>query len=318
MHNSDANYDMNNLAPGGGLKSLFIKAVRYVSLPLELFIRRDFGERHLSLSAFLIGGLWLGLFALGSGLISYAAESLPFKWQGKVAAELGGFSLGMGVIFLLYLILGFLHHSRINWRTAAGLDKHSYEWGKTWLADTVGYAIMKLVNPLHILWMRGINRFQKREDRAQFPKNYPGLTDHYEFTEKYLEPIGVIAIAVFMLFSGSIMVALWLYFSAFFLTVSTFYRYFQLREKQLDIINGQLAANALNDFAQGRKNNQVRITGSQQRTLRSMGEAVARQPELVAAYVESDDPRQKVSSMLSPKLQAMQEQNRQRHLEEAS
>lgn len=130
-----------------GLMQLVIVILGWLSVGLEVFIRRDFGERYLSWIRLYLAYSLMGALLLGSGLI----EALFADSTGETESKTSYF----WVVFLLFVLLSFLHRLRITWRNKKDIQWHTMSFGVSWLARLLPFlddwALYRYVEPF--LWL---------------------------------------------------------------------------------------------------------------------------------------------------------------------
>ena len=303
----------------GGIIDFIMLMLQWFVITVEVFLRRDFGERYLSKLNYVFGAVFLGVVALGTGLISTVLGRFG-SWRGETSGAFEGFSRAMLIYWLLYLLAGGLHLLRIKWREAAGVPLHSLEWGSSWLAYipigkrtiSIGGWVTALLNAILAPLMRAIGRTQKAAEQKKLPDDYVPLNDVNAVTERLIEPFVTMVLAfVLGAASGSLTLAIWLYFSAFALLITSSYRYYQFRDQILDIRDQMIESTSVKGIMQNdrMRPGRMRITGGAKATLKQMADELQEHPEEARQIMRDDSVITRALAAINPELQNLQQSN---------
>jgi hypothetical protein len=219
------------------------------AISVEVFLRRDFGERYFTRTKFVLGLIMLMAFNLGSNLTSrmpsfsdYAID--PETGQYVLKATQTSFNLSAWLTYILllaYIILGSYHTFRIWWRNGTGRPLHSRDHGLTWL-EPLGALTLAIPNFFIGLVMRVYALTLPEHERPWLLNALPFLRDARGFAEKAVEPLVLILLGVLFSNLGAPSVATWLFFSALALVLFTTIRHEIQRNQMLDMRDQQIEA----------------------------------------------------------------------------
>ena len=115
------------MIPGLGLMNYVL---RLLTVPIEVFLRRDFGERHFTRINFIGGLIILIIWNLISGLFGMLAGGFSIT---NMLFNRGGADTAswMGGIIYLYVFVGILHFLTIWWKDITGKPVHSFSAGRS-------------------------------------------------------------------------------------------------------------------------------------------------------------------------------------------
>jgi len=219
------------------------------AVSVEVFLRRDFGERYFTRTKFLTGLLILLAFKFGSSfaprtpsLEDYVVD--PETGQFVLKATESSFNLNGALTYfflLAYIILGSYHTFRIWWRNGTGRPLHSRDHGLTWL-EKLGALTLAIPNFLIGLVMQVYALTLPEHERPWLMNALPFLRDARGFAERVIEPLTLILLAVLCSNLGAPSVATWLFFSTAALVLFTTIRHEQYRSQMLDMQDRQIEA----------------------------------------------------------------------------
>lgn len=219
------------------------------AISVEVFLRRDFGERYFTRTKFVLGLIMLAAFNLGSNLTSrmpsfndYTIDPETGQYVLKATQTSFNLSAWLTYIFLLaYIILGSYHTFRIWWRNGTGRPLHSRDHGLTWL-EPLGALTLAIPNFFIGLVMRVYALTLPEHERPWLMNALPFLRDARGFAEKVVEPLVVLILGILFSRLGATAVASWLYFSTLALVLFTTIRHEQFRNRALDLQDQQIEA----------------------------------------------------------------------------
>jgi hypothetical protein len=135
------------------------------SVPIETFLRRDFGERYYTKANFIAGFIVLILFNTITSLIGSLLGLLnPLSWFSHGDSAPASW---MGGILKWYFLFGMAHFLTIWVRDILGKSRHSYDSGTGWFRF-IGKAIYWVMNKACNLLIRFVADFALRNTK----KNY--------------------------------------------------------------------------------------------------------------------------------------------------
>lgn len=203
-----------------------------LTVPIEVLLRRNMGERYFTQANF-VGGLILLLLIQ---FVAYLFALLsPLNIIGMMFGN-GGAAAGswMGSITKWYFVLGMLHFIVIWWRNVIGTPVHTFSAGKSWLRP-IGKVIMFVLNLFLDNIVRLIFAMNRKLDKRRLEFALPVLSDVDVFTEKWVEPAFVFLVGFLAAAAGQFTVFCWLTSSAMALNMYTGLRHQQERGYWLNI-----------------------------------------------------------------------------------
>lgn len=267
--------------PGYGMATYLLGIL---SVPIETFLRRDFGERFYSRSSFIAGLVILILFSVITSLFGMLAGMFnPFSWfgggDGKETVS------WMGSIIKWYFLIGIAHFVTIWIRDVIGKPRHSYNSGTSWLL-VVGKLIIRIMNFFAGLVVRLIARILPKQYREKVLATLPVFRNVTVFTERFVEPFVVLVLALYASTCGQTAVAMWLAMSFGALNLSTGTRHQAERAYLLDIVDQMIEAKAWQEMLEGKPTQQAeRLKSQVQATISE----VEKSPE-VFEVIEKESP----------------------------
>lgn len=223
-------------------------ALSAFAISVEVFLRRDFGERYFTRTKFVLGLVVLLVFNFGSNfsrrgprLDDYTIDPETGEYVLKTFNINTSFTY---FVLLAYIILGSYHTFRIWWRNGTGRPLHSRDHGLTWL-ETAGALTLAIPNFFIGLVMRVYALTLPEYERPWLMNALPFLRDARGFAEKILEPLALILLSVLLAKLGASSVATWLSFSTLALLLFTTIRHEQFRSQVLDMQDRQIEARDL-------------------------------------------------------------------------
>lgn len=272
-----------SMIPGYGLATYFLGIL---SVPIETFLRRDFGERYYSRASFIAGLVILVLFYFITSLIGGLVGLVnPMNWIGGGGSGEAQPANWMWGIIKWYFLIGIAHFVTIWVRDVIGRPKHSYDSGTSWLR-IVGKLVIRMMNFFVGLGVRLIARFLPEQYRQKLLDTLPVFRNVNVFTERFVEPFCVLVLALYASGSGQTSVAMWLAMSFGALNLSTGNRHQAERSYILDIRDQMLDAKAWQEVMEGKPTQRAERL---QRTVNATISEVERTPE-VLEVIEKETP----------------------------
>jgi len=189
----------------------------WFTVPFEVYFRKDFGERWLTVINFYAGLLVLSIFnVIQMATMTYSQVTTnyyeqpvqPDKWDSfkHFLAE-----RNMLWFMLLYILIGSYHFFRMWWRNRTNTALHSFEDG-TSRFEFLAIWPMKLINIVAIPVIRVYMLLLPKEERERNRETEipPLLDDVTAFTNSLFEPFIILVLACF--FHG--IAQIWLLISA--------------------------------------------------------------------------------------------------------
>lgn len=223
--------------------NILVTILSWFVITVEVFLRRDFGERYFTRIKFIMG--FVVLFVLNA--MSKIGSIMPGSMAGRrpiFDPERGwvdpppesSFSLGnsaMYIILLLYILISGYHTFRIWWRNGTGRPLHSRDHGLTWL-EPIGVLLLAIPNFIIGLFVRLYAFALPKNERAWLSNALPFLRDARTFAERYLEPITILLLGVLFSYLEVSVAARWLNVCSFALFLFTTIRHEMERNQALD------------------------------------------------------------------------------------
>ncbi|CCH57689.1 hypothetical protein BN8_p06898 (plasmid) [Fibrisoma limi BUZ 3] len=235
------------IVPGLGLMNFILG---WISVPIETFLRRDFGERYYTRSNFVAGLIVLWAWSMLGSLLSFVG-SLPLissvVHHGEAAAESVSW---LGSIIKWYMIIGLVHFVWIWVKDVMNKPEYSFSAGRSWLTP-IGRLLIGFMN----LFLNGILRLVAQlvpKHREQILAMQPVLRDVDTFTERFIEPTFVFVVALFCAAAGQTGIFWWLIFSIMALNLHTGQRHQADRSYILDIRDQMIMGRMMREATEGR------------------------------------------------------------------
>lgn len=286
------------MIPGLGLMNYILGLL---TVPIEVFLRRDFGERHYTRMNF-IGGLIIlilwnvvgGMFGMLTG--GFGITNFLFNRSGSDTSS------WMGGIIYLYVFVGILHFLTIWWKDITGKPVHSFSAGRSWLRP-LGWVTMWIMN----LVLDNVVRLGfviSRADKSRLPMYLPVLQDVNNFTERFIEPLFVLYLANKCFAAGQGTVGWWLIFSVMALNMYTGLRHQAERSNFLDYRDQAIEARGY-----GQMGTSDRASDASDRLVRRTAREVERNPDILPIIERENPTLASALEKLSPKLKAIAEKD---------
>jgi hypothetical protein len=224
----------------------------WFTIPVEVLLRRDFGQRWFTTLNFYAGLFLLLLFATlqyitaafwgwVQNTIAHIATAFNPLYVAPASSPDDAPDSSMVLFLIAYILIGSYHLYKIWWRNRTNTALHSFDDGTSRLERPAGY-LMKLVNVLAIPGVFLYSRLLPKRQRKGLavPKL---INDRAAFANTVVEPLVVFLSAGF-LFHG--MASVWLFISAPALAIHARWRETARLNKILDfrdsVIEAQIMA----------------------------------------------------------------------------
>ena len=223
----------------------------WFTVPVEVFLRRDFGQRWFTPVNYYAGLFLLLILAVIQYLIIVVVDFFrtlindivssinPFYEGEQYEVEDGLLDHSMLLILLLYLLMGGYHLFQIWWRNRHNVALHSFSDGTSRLEPLAGF-LMKLINPAAAPLLNICAFLLPKKQRSEAPM--PELINNRTaFANTVVEPL----LLFFLATKASGMVSLWLFISAVALAIHASWRETAKLNKVLDFRDSILDAQAM-------------------------------------------------------------------------
>jgi hypothetical protein len=277
--------------------------LQWLVIPVEVFLKRDFGQRWFTTVNFYVGflvlfwfnvtqqaGSMFGSFLGGSRSRQPTRSPFGFYEEGAEAAPAepslwDKFLENSMLWFLLaYLLLSAYHFFKIWWRNRTNTPLHSFDDGKSRLEPFAGGA-MTLINaiatPVIGLFIRLLPERDRAAGRGTMP---PLLNDESVFANTVLEPLLLFILG--LLLSGT--ASTWLLVSAFALGIFASWNESKKLDRLLDVRDNIIEGADMREAMKGGDTPQ-RMNSAQKEIVQQIAQKVETAPE-VAAQVKADFP----------------------------
>lgn len=282
------------MIPGLGLMNYLLGLF---TVPIECFLRRNFGERYFTRMNFLGGLGVLVAFNIFSHLMGGVLNMFSSKGDKT--------SSWMGTVIFVYVLLGIGHFLRIWWNDIVmGEPEHSYSSGRSWLRP-IGRAVMFLLNLVLNNLVRLIFKITPKADEDRLPSVLPVLRDVDTFTERFIEPTVIFYLAIRSFGAGQTAIGWWLIFSVMALNLYTGLRHEAERGTFLDYRDQMIDARFYRLFLAGEPTQAI---GSKERMVRETAREVEKNPDVLPIIEVQNPSLARAIERISPKLKAIAEQ----------
>lgn len=221
----------------------------WFTIPAEVFMRKDFGERWFTKMNFFAGGMLILIIALIrylAGVAQYWISQVGAVWNPFYSEQVTSDVMYKGATdtvagFWLYFIIGCYHLFKIWWRSRTKRDLHSYDDG-TSLLEPVGGVIMYIVNGLTspFIWLY-MQRRPVEERQGDLPKL---INDKTAFTNTVIDPL--LLVVVCQRFPP--IEKIWMYITAFAVAIHASRKEAAKKSKILDFKDSQIEARMMSEL----------------------------------------------------------------------
>lgn len=240
----------------------------WFAVTLEVFLRRDFGERYFTRLNFFAGFIVLSGFNMAQSLIGgFWREGGVATWKESV----------MWFVLLAYIALSIYHLFTIWWRDRIGKPLHSLDSGKSWLEPLAGMllaAVNSMLTPIFKVLAKTLPSHQQQG----VLKVLPVLRDKRSFAENVLEPVACVVVLFLVFISKLAIPTFWLLYAIPALILYTSFRHQAERNSFLDIQDSIIEADQLKTALQGNSET-FRLTESVKDSLKQLATQIENKPE---------------------------------------
>lgn len=264
--------------------------LQWFTVPIEVLLRRDFGERWLTGINFFIGLVVLFWYNLmqqaGSSFlagVTWMLNRQSYDQEPTFFQRLMGNS--MFYILLLYLGLGAYHFFKMWWRNRTNTPLHSFDDGISRL-EPLAAGVMDLVNaiskPVIRLFINLLPQKEKDKNKGEIPPLYNNVT---AFTDTFFEPLFLFLLAIVMAVLGGGTMAIWLFLSSIAVFIFASWKHTARLNKLLDMRDNMIDSTEWQSVMKGEVSG--RITPAQKEIVEQIVEKVKEAP--AAAQKVKDD-----------------------------
>jgi hypothetical protein len=229
----------------------------WFTIPVEVLLRRDFGQRWFTVVNFYARLLLLLIFSLvqyflhaiwdmmQDFFIGIAKAINPYYKEPEQTLADSVMNKSMRFFLYLYIVLGIYHLFKIWWRSRTHAALHSFDDGTSRLEPVAKHVIKpinKAIAPALALCMRLLPKQQR------IVKTAPQLiTDPRAFTNTVLEPLLLLILAIWL--EG--IARLWLFISAIALAIHAHWKETARLNKMLDFRDSIIEAKVMAELKEG-------------------------------------------------------------------
>jgi hypothetical protein len=221
------------------IKVIFYSVLGWFTITIEAFLRYDFGERYYTKGNFFVG---------------YSLLTWVTFFGGLFAAYSGSFSGWITFLWIGYIGLSIFHFWKIWVNNQIGTPQHSIYGGYSRL-EPLGRILMKVLNPMLAGVARILGNLTLKKEKANLLdkslKYVPVIRDSDAFTKKWVEPVTVFLLAVFVMSIGQVLLGMWLYVCSIALLVHTHIGYDNTRDQELNMSDSIINVAFAKDDKQG-------------------------------------------------------------------
>ncbi|RKR84197.1 hypothetical protein BDD43_4424 [Mucilaginibacter gracilis] len=275
----------------------------WFTIPMEVFLRKDFGQRWFTAINF-----YAGLFLIG--VVSALQWIIYSVWPGlegrlfmlmnighafdaySDSESVAGTKAGDMLLFVIaYLLIGSYHLFKIKWRNQAGIPLHSFDDGTShleWPAELLARALNVLALPILSTYFALVPKAQRKD--KPFPKL---ITNKAAFTSTFVEP----TVVFFFAFISTSVESLWLFISGFALIIHAHWKEMARKNKMLDFQDSRVEAELMRELRQGIANKGVtdkKLTENPQKAPQPVPQPEVKYPKLSAIIEEMNRQREHV------------------------
>lgn len=289
------------------LLNLVTIVLGWFTITVEVFLRRDFGERYFNrskvMSGFFLLAFWTVLSKIGS---FFQRQSFSFPGM-EPEPKTSSFSLGFFVTVLILLLYGFAcgyHWFTIWWRNGANRPLHSWDAGKSWLIP-VGEIFMVLANMIVAVFFRLYAFSLPSDERTRLRQSPPpAVSDAALFTEKWMEPLTIFILSLVFMALGLGFLGSWLFVSTFALLFFTSLRHEQEREAFLNMRDKWIENTESAKAVMG-ESDTLRLKSNVTQVVKQIAAQAGESPEMLEQLRQETPSLASAMEALSPKLKNM-------------
>ena len=255
------------------LVNFFMFVLSWFTVPVEVLLRRNFGQRWLTAANFWAGLIVLFWFAsiqaMGSIFGGLMQQFNPYQPEAPVPESSGTFldtltSYSMTIIIVLYLLIGSYHFFKTWWYNRIEEPLFSFSDGQSRL-EFLGRILIHVVNAIAVPIISVYRLFLPKADQRDI-QTPPLVNDVTSFTDTVVEPLVLMLLGFIVPGTAST----WLFVSAFALLIfanwkesSKINRYLDLRDNVIEATQnmpGMASSATPQNFPTGEKAEILRFT----------------------------------------------------------
>ncbi len=278
----------------GGFIAFVMLILNTFTVTVEVFLRRDMGQRYFNFINWYAGFLVFSFFAI---IINAFSSIGSFVSPNQTA---GGSSL-IFLIWIAYCIMSVFHFLRQWWREESGRPVHSLHPGTPRLLP-LGRIIMRMVNKLLEMPVRMFSKSLALDEREEMAKVLPVLKDPITFTLRIVEPFFLFVLSTIMTALISGLVGTWLFLSSMALLLyinigleKERHTMFNVRDQMLEATEMQEALNDESEF--------MRIPHSTKIAIKNAANKAEESPTLMDNVKMFNPSIAEAMAAINPKLQ---------------
>jgi hypothetical protein len=242
---------LNKWAQSSRTVGFIMFVLGWFTIPVEVLLRRDFGQRWFTTINFYAGFFLLLVFAV----VQYVVSAL---WGGiqefisRIATAINPFHTepeayftdrimngSMAFFLFIYMLMGSYHLFKIWWRNRTNTALHSFDDGTSRMEPLAGY-LMRVLNVLTVPFVYLYRRLLPRKQRLGIPA--PKLiNDRTAFANTVVEPVFLLMLSY--QFQG--IASIWLFISAIALAIHANWKETAKLNKVLDFRDSVIEANVM-------------------------------------------------------------------------
>jgi hypothetical protein len=249
-HSRDAS-GLNKWSRSSRTVDFIMSVLGWFAIPVEVFLRRDFGQRWFTTVNYYAGLFLLlilatiqyviiGIVDFFRNLINDFVSSIDPFYEGEYYEnEDGLMDYSMSLLLIAYLLIGAYHLFKIWWRNRTNTALHSFSDGTSRLEPLAGF-LMKLINPIVAPLLQVCVFLLPKKQRGD--DSVPELiADRTAFANTVVEPL----LLLFLAYKLNGMVSFWLFISAIALAIHASWRETAKLNKILDFRDSIFDAKAM-------------------------------------------------------------------------
>ena len=184
----------------GVIRDFLLAIMRPFSVTLEVFLRKNMGQRYFNFGHFVKGLILLQLLLLLSQLLMQLLLTFPLMTK-QIGKLINSDFMLFRFVQVGYVVLG-LYHLYVQWRQEnTGNPIHSFESGEAVL-EPFAKPFMRLVNILLIIPIKIMSLTLPATDRERLSDILPVFDDKRQFTLEILEFIALNVVVFLLLVVG--------------------------------------------------------------------------------------------------------------------
>lgn len=229
----------------------FMFLLGWFTIPVEVLLRRDFGQRWFTAVNFYTGLLLLAIFATIQLIMQ-----IVWIWLKEIVGALANavnpfytepypsyidrlMDKSMLIVMVLYVLFGTYHRFKIWWRSRTNTYLHSFDDGTSRLEPIAGL-LMRVLNISAIPFIWCYRHLLPKKQRKDIPM--PKLIqDRTAFANTVVEPLTLFILAWFLKGTASV----WLGISAFALAIHANWKETAKLNKILDLRDSMMEAQVM-------------------------------------------------------------------------